>query len=66
MAYILKAPSLSKLSPGSMYLSEDGRWSRNPGNASKFRLKKDATAAAKKLNDDASSVHDVEVIKLEK
>ena len=65
MAYILKGPSISKLSPGDMYYA-DGRWSRNPADAAKFKLKKDATAAAKKVNEDTSPVHDVEVIKLEK
>ena len=65
MAYILKAPSLSRLAPGDMYYSE-GRWTRDASKAEKFRLKKDATAVAKKANDDTSSVHDVEVIKLEK
>ena len=65
MAYILKAPSLSRLAPGDMYYSE-GRWTRDADKAEKFRLKKDATAVAKKANGDTSSVHDVEVIKLEK
>ena len=65
MAYILKAPSLSKLASGNMYYSK-GRWTRDESKAEKFRLKKDATAVAKKTNDDSSSVHDVEVIKLDK
>jgi len=65
MAYILKAPSLSKLAPGDMYFSE-GRWTKDATQAEVFRLKKDATAVAKRENESASSVHDVEVIKLEK
>ena len=65
MAYILKAPSLSKLAPGDMYFSE-GRWTKDESAAEVFRLKKDATAAAKRENESTSSVHDVEVIKLEK
>ena len=56
---------MSRLAPGDMYYSE-GRWTRDESKAEKFRLKKDATAVAKKANDDTSSVHDVEVIKLEK
>jgi hypothetical protein len=65
MAYILKAPSLSKLAPGDMYYTE-GRWTKDETQAEVFKLKKDATAAAKRENESASSVHDVEVIKLEK
>ena len=65
MAYILKAPSLSKLAPGDMYFSK-GRWTKDAAQAEVFRLKKDATAVAKRENESASSVHDVEVIKLEK
>ena len=65
MAYILKAPSLSKLAPGDMYYSE-GRWTRNPALAEQFKLKKDATATAKRENESASSVHDVEVVKVDK
>ena len=65
MPYILKAPSLSKLAPGDMYYSE-GRWTRDPASAEQFKLKKDATAAAKRENESASSVHDVEVVKVDK
>ena len=65
MAYILKAPSISKLAPGDMYFSE-GRWTKDKTQAEVFKLKKDATAVAKRENGSASSVHDVEVIKLEK
>jgi hypothetical protein len=65
MAYILKAPSLSKLAPGDMYYTE-GRWTKDETQAEVFKLKKDATAVAKSENESASSVHDVEVIKLEK
>ena len=64
MAYILKGPSISKLAPGDMYYAE-GRWTRDADKAEKFRLKKDATAVAKRVNDDTSTVHDVKVIKLE-
>ena len=65
MAYILKAPSISKLAPGNMYYAE-GRWVRDETEATTFKLKKDATAIAKRENSSASLVHDVEVIKLEK
>jgi len=65
MAYIVKAPSLSKLSPGDMYYA-GGRWTRNRADAKSFRLKKEATAFAKEQNESSSIVHDVEVIKLEK
>lgn len=64
MAYILKAPSVSKLAPGDMYYAE-GRWVREEEGAERFRLKKDATAVAKAENGSASLVHDVKVIKLE-
>lgn len=65
MAYILKAPSLSKLAPGDMYYTE-GRWTKDIKQAEQFRLKKDATAVAKRENESASSVYDVEVVKTEK
>jgi len=65
MAYILTAPSVSKIAPGDMYYSE-GRWTRDKDKAEKFKLKKDATAAAKAENSSTSLVHDVKVIKLEK
>ena len=65
MAYILKAPSISKLAPGDMYYAE-GRWVRDENAAEQFRLKKDATAAAKAENSSSSLVHSVKVIKLEK
>ena len=65
MAYIVKAQSLSKLSPGDMYYA-GGRWSQKIADAKTFRLKKEATAFAKEQNENSSIVHDVEVIKLEK
>ena len=65
MSYILKAPSISRLAPGDMYYTE-GRWTREESQAEVFKLKKDATAVAKRENESASLVHDVKVIKLEK